>query len=456
MALPWFMHLEKLRNIRLRRLPFLAWGLALFSVKLPLDALLFRIFHQPYSPLIYLDSARSPLLHPGDQKDLWLAMWGLALPFIAAGVFLTLARLRDAHLPTWMVVFFFVPLGNLLFFAMLPLVPSRAPSGAPALAPSNRDLAPVGRGTALLVSSVTGAFLLIGTLAISVGMLKAYGAGLFVGAPFVMGYGVVALLFHLDPDAKLGRGVLAAALAAVLSLLPLVLMATEGLVCILMALPLMLILVLLGAFLAWVFIPRPRWRLSGTASAFVLLPLLMLRDALLPEKPLLRCVRSEVIVDAQPATVWKRVIAFPELPPPTELIFRAGVACPLRASISGTGAGAVRRCEFSTGTFVEPIKVWDPEHELSFEVASQPDALREWTLWAGPRPPHLDGYLQSRRGQFLLEALPDGRTRLTGRTWYELRMGPEPYWALWADPLIHTIHFRVLKHVKRLAEADRG
>lgn len=450
------MNLEKLRNIRMRRLPFLAWGVALFSVKLPLDALLFRTFHQPYSLLIYLDSARSPLLHPGDRMDLWFAMWGLALPFLALGCYLTLARLRDANLPIWMVVFFFVPFGNLLFFAMLPLVPSRASSGEPVEDPPGRDPAPVGRGTALLVSSAAGAFVLIGTLAISVGSLKAYGAGLFIGAPFVMGYGVVALLFHLDPKANLGRGILAAVLAAVLSLLPLVLMATEGLVCILMALPLMLILVLLGAFLAWVFSPRPRWRLSGTASAFVLLPLLMIRDAFLPGTPLLRCVSSEVIVDAGPSTVWTRVIAFPELPPPTELVFRAGVACPLSANISGTGVGAVRRCEFSTGAFVEPITIWDPERELSFDVTSQPDALREWTLWAGPRPPHLDGYLQSRRGQFQLEALPDGRTRLTGRTWYELRMGPEAYWALWADPLIHTIHLRVLKHVKQLSEADRG
>jgi hypothetical protein len=33
-------------------------------------------------------------------------------------------------------------------------------------------------------------------------------------------------------------------------------------------------------------------------------------------------------------------------------------------------------------------------------------------------------------------------------------MSPEPYWRMWADPIIHRIHLRVLDHVKRLSEKD--
>ena len=40
---------------------------------------------------------------------------------------------------------------------------------------------------------------------------------------------------------------------------------------------------------------------------------------------------------------------------------RAGLAYPMRARIEGSGPGAVRYCEFSTGPFVEPIVTWD-EH----------------------------------------------------------------------------------------------
>ena len=33
------------------------------------------------------------------------------------------------------------------------------------------------------------------------------------------------------------------------------------------------------------------------------------------------------------------------------------------------------------------------------------------------------------------------------------RMVPERYWRLWADPIIHDIHMRVLRHVASLSEA---
>jgi hypothetical protein len=60
--------------------------------------------------------------------------------------------------------------------------------------------------------------------------------------------------------------------------------------------------------------------------------------------------------------------------------------------------------------------------------------------------------LRSRRGEFLLIALPSGQTRLEGRTWYEIEMGPEIYWQVWSDFLIHRIHDRVLEHIKFEAE----
>ena len=40
-----------------------------------------------------------------------------------------------------------------------------------------------------------------------------------------------------------------------------------------------------------------------------------------------------VEIDAPPQVVWKVVLAFPELPPPQEWLFRAGISCPLRAEI---------------------------------------------------------------------------------------------------------------------------
>jgi len=67
---------------------------------------------------------------------------------------------------------------------------------------------------------------------------------------------------------------------------------------------------------------------------------------------------------------------------------------------------------------------------------------------------HLNGYFRAKQGGFRLSALPGGRTRLEGRTAYEVEMYPQVYWSLYADRIVEAIHLRVLRHIKRLAEAS--
>jgi hypothetical protein len=159
-------------------------------------------------------------------------------------------------------------------------------------------------------------------------------------------------------------------------------------------------------------------------------------------------------VNAPVEEVWKHVVEFRELPPPSETMFKLGIAYPVRAEIIGRGVGAVRNCIFSTGPFVEPIEVWDEPRLLKFSVTSNPEPMAEWTPWHAIHPPHLHGFLVSEQGQFRLTPLPGGRTRLEGTTWYHHTMWPVAYWQLWSDQVIHTIHRRVLLHVKALAEGN--
>jgi hypothetical protein len=167
-------------------------------------------------------------------------------------------------------------------------------------------------------------------------------------------------------------------------------------------------------------------------------------------------VQTSVIVDAPREVVWENLIAFAELPPPNESLFKTGIAYPIRAQIDGEGVGAVRHCVFSTGEFVEPIRVWDQPELLKFDVASQPPVMKEWSLYDTIKPPHLENYLVSHQGQFRLVPLADGRTLLEGTTWYENRMWPGQYWRIWSDFIIHRIHNRVLKHIRKLSEDKRG
>ena len=111
---------------------------------------------------------------------------------------------------------------------------------------------------------------------------------------------------------------------------------------------------------------------------------------------------------------------------------------PFNYRVSPFGPGAKRYCGFSTGSFVEPIKVWNDPRLLKFSVTSN--------------PPHLEGPLASEGGQFLLQPLDNGGTRPVGTTWYRHSMWPAFYWRWWSDELIHRIHLRVLRHIKRQAE----
>jgi hypothetical protein len=164
-------------------------------------------------------------------------------------------------------------------------------------------------------------------------------------------------------------------------------------------------------------------------------------------------VRSTIIIAAPPEQVWKHVVSFSELPEPGEWFFRAGLAYPKRARIEGSGAGAVRYCEFSTGPFVEPIEIWNQPRLLRFRVTGNPAPMHEWSPYAHVLPKHLHGYLISRQGEFRLIELPDHRTELQGTTWYQHGLWPAEYWRWWSDSIIHRIHLRVLNHIRRLAEA---
>ena len=91
--------------------------------------------------------------------------------------------------------------------------------------------------------------------------------------------------------------------------------------------------------------------------------------------------------------------------------------------------------------------------ETSIEIAAPPAPMKEWSPYREIHAPHLEGFFVSDQGEFRLERLPGGGTRVTGTTWYRHNMWPAGYWRLFSDPILHRIHWRVLTHIKRSAEA---
>jgi len=274
-----------------------------------------------------------------------------------------------------------------------------------------------------------------------------YGWTLFVVYPIALG-GIAEWVFQpSSARASAGDGVLMALGCAFL----LFFAGVEGALCLVMALPLILPLGALGAWLV------RRARFSRHAARGVTMLLLLPPGTLAWDataQPPLYSVHTTITIAASSRQVWEQVIAFPQLREPNESYFRTGLAYPMRARIEGRGVGAVRYCEFSTGAFVEPIEVWEEPRVLRFRVTENPAPMQEWSPYGSIQAKHLHGYLISRQGEFRLTALPDGETLLEGTTRYQHGLWPAEYWRLWSDAIIHRIHMRVLNHIKTLAEGE--
>ena len=440
-------------------------GVVGFALKHNLDRFTAAfLFHRPWSVFNYWEPIRNAgritSIHPDEAKFL-ATLVATALPFIWIGVTMTLKRLRSIGAPAAYVILFFVPVFNLLLFLVLSIIPGRVASTRTVAVQQESWLARVvpesfiGSATVaiLLTALVGGAAAVFGAL-----FLVNYGWGLFIALPFTMGFAAAAI-HGIRQQRSMGASVAVAILSVFLLGCGMLAFAMEGVVCLIMAIPLAVPLAAAGG--ACGHFVQKRWSNPENAPAFlavllVFTPSVQWMEHVIAPKPQVFVVRSSIEIQAPPEDVWKQVVAFSQIPPPRELMFRAGIAYPIRAEIVGSGVGAERHCVFSTGAFVEPIQVWDEPHLLKFSVTENPPPMEEWTPYRHIEPPHLHGFLKSEGGQFLLTPLPDGGTRLEGATWYQHGLWPAAYWRVWSDRIIHRIHMRVLTHIREEVEKNRA
>jgi uncharacterized membrane protein YhaH (DUF805 family) len=426
-------------------------GAGLMAFKYGIDAaLVWRFAGRFWSPFDYLNPlwrARADLF---DSAPDWLApaLVLITLPFLWIGVSMTMRRAVDAGRSPWLALLFFVPVVNFIVMAVLSLLPS-APSAVrpaaqrPAWAVDDRF-----KSAMLGVAASIGITLL--TVGVGVYLRRSYSTGLFLGVPFTIGY-ISSYIYNQGHARPAGESVIIALVSVAIAGGAVMVFALEGAICTAMALPIAFVVAWPGAVLGRIMARRSTDPAVGAGLA-LLVPLFLFVEP--QPRPPNHEVLTVVEIAAPPDVVWRRVVSFPELPPPTQLLFRAGVAAPRRARIEGTGVGAIRYCDFTTGSFVEPITAWEESRLLAFDITSQAPPMTEWSPYRDVNPPHLDGYFRATHGEFRLTPLPGGRTRLEGRTRYVVAIFPQSYWTLPAGRIISAIHDRVLQHIKALAEED--
>ena len=449
------------------RRSYLVAGVSLMALKLAVDNTIAYLATGSTWPLAaYLAPSftlKSGVLQGPMREGYLVAMVVVALPFVWIGVSMTVRRAADAGASPFLGLLFLVPVLNwfaMLVFAAVPSSaqgsrwsppvpgPYRENVSAPASLP-RREIDAGLRATLLgMLSSVA---IGLGMIGISIWSMKLYGTALFFGTPFLMGL-TTSFAYNLRLPRQLTSSIGLAVLAIGITGGVVLLFAIEGVLCLVMAFPIAAALAALGATVGWALARQTGSHPRHAAMSVLLLPGLAGAEHQ-TATPILHEVTTSVEIDAPPERVWPNVVGFSELPPPSQAFFKLGIAYPMRARIHGEGVGAVRRCEFSTGPFVEPITAWEPPNHLAFDVASQPPSMTELSPYRNVKAAHLEGYMVSRRGEFRLVPLPGGRTRLEGSTWYTLSIYPEAYWTVWGEALLHAIHGRVLGHIRALSEA---
>jgi uncharacterized membrane protein YhaH (DUF805 family) len=463
-------------NGSVSRSNYFYWGCGLATLKYVVEVMVIgSLTGKVYTPLDYLTPLLSNRARFTEAAPTWLGvalvLW--TLPFVWIAVAMSLRRCRDAGFSPWFGMVMLIPILNYLGMFVLSLLPADVPETEESIDQQRRitelwqpldvESEPMqnpaeagknfGIGAAIIGGAAGSGYALLSTV-LTIYVLDSYGSALFFGTPLVAG-AVSAFLFNRPVRRSLIATIVQSTLMMFLCCCAFLLVGMEGAICIIMAVPILFPVGWMGAVIGRsiaIETLRPRRESRGMMWCLGCLPMLAAVEGLLVPKSTF-AVKTAIDIKAEPATVWQQVIAFPDITEEPAWFFRTGISSPLRARIEGSGVGAIRYCEFTTGVFVEPITVWDEPHRLAFDVSEQPEPMFELTPYRHIHPPHLNGTFRSTQGEFLLEPMPNGATRLTGTTWYELQMYPHAYWTLWSDELVHQIHLRVLRHIREEAES---
>jgi uncharacterized membrane protein YhaH (DUF805 family) len=435
------------------RLSYILTGFGLGIFKYLTEATtIYVLTERFYTPIDFINpliNMRERFFEPPAPEWLSWVVLTWSLVYLWIGLSMSVRRAIDAGYSAWIGLVILVTGINFLMMAMLcwsPSIFAKTIDKSLGQATIDHEL------KSALWGVSSGLPIGIGMLLVSVYGFGSYGAALFIATPVVAG-AISSYLYNQPCQRSLWRSLAIAHTTILICGLATLLLAFEGIICLLMLYPLATILAGIGGWIGYCIALPQLDKPHNTWVAVALLVLVTGTDQLPRSVPLFE-VRSSIDIDASPSIVWRHVVGFSEVELPPEWFFQLGIAYPKRARIQGRGPGAIRYCEFSTGPFVEPITVWDEPHRLAFDVVSQPPPMHELSPYRHVHPPHLDGYFRSKRGEFRLISLEAGGTRLEGSTWYELDLFPQEYWTLWTDGCIHQIHRRVLRHVKELAEAD--
>jgi hypothetical protein len=231
----------------------------------------------------------------------------------------------------------------------------------------------------------------------------------------------------------------------------------EGVICIVMFLPVGIPLASIGGVLGGL---AARYLRSRRAQGLAMACIVVLPFVTGPWEQKVfyrleaRQVENVVDIQAPVAVVWQniervRAIGSEELP--SSWAHAIGFPDPIEATLSHEGVGGVRNATFAGNlAFIETIDVWEPGRRLGFTIAAETDKIPPTTLDEHVR---IGGaYFDVLRGEYRLESLPGGATRLHLSSRQRLSTDFNWYAHLWTDAVMSDLQKRILYVVEQRCE----
>jgi len=229
----------------------------------------------------------------------------------------------------------------------------------------------------------------------------------------------------------------------------------EGAICVVMLSPLALILSSVGGVvggLAGRFVRQRRAR-NLTVACVMILPLF----TMIWERPAFyqrdfRQVENVIDIHAPATVIWKNIERVPPIRSdeiPDSWSRRIGFPDPIEATLSYAGPGGIRHASFAKGLlFIETVDVWEPGQRLGFSISAAdvpPTTLDEHVRVGG-------AYFDVLHGEYRLEPLGNGVTRLHLSSRHRLSTDFNWYAHLWTDAVMSDLQQRILVVIRNRCE----
>ncbi len=276
------------------------------------------------------------------------------------------------------------------------------------------------------------------------------GFTILIGLPYVLG-ALIAFITAPNGTTRKGHYIWMPTLLVPLVLIVGGAIVREGIVCLIMALPLWLPAAIGGSFTVKRLMKRyaqPGIDLSSfdVHIALALPVVLFLSDMFVPQPVSDYRVERSIVLNAQPEDIWPHLLKMDHIASRegrwnlTQNAMR--IPRPVSAIVTGEGAGAIRHAAWNDDiTFEEHIFDWQDGRQLRWTFHFPNDSVHMKT------DRHLapDGHhLRIQEGGYTLQPLGNGQTRLVLHTAYQAQTPLNFYAALWGEVFLGDIQSNIL------------